>query len=771
MPRVINGNLMDGVVHSYVPADTLEIDPSLAIWDGPREPLDHVTYEVIRHNLWNINEEHGNTIIRVSGSPISSFGRDFNPCVMNALGDFIFFGPYLQFHAGMQDLTVKWILENRSSNPGIRDGDMFLHNDPWVGTSHQQDAATMCPVFWDGKLFCWVGSTLHFPDLGGPTPGGWCPEAESVFDEPQPLPPVRIVECGVLRHDLEAMWTRRSRMPQTVALDLRAVIAGNTVARDRILALIRRHGAGKVSAAMERIVDDSEAAFLRKIRRIPDGTWSAQSFIEGALPGDRNTYRGVLTMRKEGDTLTFSSAGTDPQAGTLNATYAGWRGGILSVVNPLLCFDSLFAIGGALRHIRFEPEPGTLGCATYPASVSNAGGIGVEFWLSLANAAIAKFMACDEELRHELTCVTGCSIWPVSSFSGLNQWGEFFSYILLEWFDAPMGAQPWRDGIHSSGTFWGPLQIAPNVEQTEQVAPILYLYRRELENSASAGKRIGGAGTALAFVVHGSDEITHQVAASGVAVPTSPGSSGGRPGVTTTYRFGTGTRIRDWFQEGRLPDSIADLGGSTRLLDPNEGNLRQGPDDIYEIWCCTSGAWGDPIDRDPESVATDVRDGYFSQSAAFSLFGVELDGRGDVDGAATLARRHAIRRERIGRDPVEFAVRPAPAGERILRVGEHLEVVRRGGAPVYACGRCAHVLGPTTANYKLACASRDMQFQELGPLFNDPSEFIDDAMVYREFYCPGCGTALEGEVAREAEPPFHDMSLLIGDGVGPAVGN
>ena len=70
---------------------------------------------------------------------------------------------------------MKWTLENRSENPGIEDGDIFLTNDPWVGATHQSDVAVMAPVFWEGKLFCWVVNTLHQWDLGGTAPGGSTP--------------------------------------------------------------------------------------------------------------------------------------------------------------------------------------------------------------------------------------------------------------------------------------------------------------------------------------------------------------------------------------------------------------------------------------------------------------------------------------------------------------------------------------------------------------------------------------------------------------------
>ena len=89
----------------------------------------------------------------------------------------------MQYMSGVTDTQVKWILEYRSDNPGIREGDMFLANDPWVGAAHQMDVMLICPVFWEGELFCWITNCLHQYDIGGITPGSFCPAAESAFDE------------------------------------------------------------------------------------------------------------------------------------------------------------------------------------------------------------------------------------------------------------------------------------------------------------------------------------------------------------------------------------------------------------------------------------------------------------------------------------------------------------------------------------------------------------------------------------------------------------
>ena len=169
------------------------------------------------------------------GEQLQADVRDLGFFLLDEKGDFVFFGPFLQYLSSAIGSAVKWTLENRSENPGIHDGDIFLTNDPWIGATHQSDVALFAPVFWKGELFCWVGNSLHQWDLGGTSPGGFNPQAADVFWESGCIPPIKIVEKGVLRRDLEEEYLRRSRVPQLVALDLRAEMAGCNVGRERML--------------------------------------------------------------------------------------------------------------------------------------------------------------------------------------------------------------------------------------------------------------------------------------------------------------------------------------------------------------------------------------------------------------------------------------------------------------------------------------------------------------------------------------------------------
>jgi N-methylhydantoinase B len=476
-PSSIAGGPYDGTTFSYIPGPTLNIDPSLTLHREWTDKIDPITYEVIRHNLWNINEELGMTIQRISGSPVAMYAFDLNSSIFTEDGEFIYYGPYQLYMSGVSDVQVKWTLEHRSKNPGIHEDDMFLSNDPWVGAAHQMDVTLLTPVFHEGKLFCWITNVLHQYDVGGITPGSFCPSARDSFDEGILIPPIKIVERGELRKDIEGVYLRASRKPYLVALDLRAQIAGNNTAKKRILGLIQRYGADVVKGVMRKIIDNAEAAFVAKLAKVPDGTWRERSYVEVAYIGDRKTYQVMLTMRKQGDKLIFDNAGTADQVGAINTTYSGWRGSLMTAINELLCWDQLYAIGGALRHIEFQPALGCFTSATHPASVSTAPVQAMEISLYPAYNTISKMLSCDPELKKDVMTIGGTSQFPLTVFRGIDQWGEKFGYLLLDPMVGAIGAFSFRDGIATGGQVRSPICRIGIVEHNEQSFPLLIIHR------------------------------------------------------------------------------------------------------------------------------------------------------------------------------------------------------------------------------------------------------------------------------------------------------
>jgi len=736
----------DGRRSGYVPPKKLAISPKLKLHRKARREIDPVTFEVVRHALWNVNEEHGATIQRLSGSPVAMYALDLNPSILTEDAEFVYFGPYMQYMSGVTDTQVKWTLENRSDNPGIRDGDMFLANDPWVGAAHQMDVMLLCPVFWKGELFCWVTNCLHQYDIGGITPGSFCPSARDAFDEGILIPPVKIVEGNEIRRDIEEIYLRSSRKPSAVALDFRAQFAGNMTGRDRILALIRRYGADTVKGVMKKIIDDGERAFLRKLSRLPDGVWRDRTYVECCRPGDRSVHRVMLTLKKQGRKLVFENEGTDPQAGAINATYSGWRGAIMVALNELLCWDQYYAVGGALRHVDFNPTPGTLNCADFPASVSTAPVQCMEISLYPAYNVLSKMIYPDAEMRRDIMCIGGTSQWPATIFRGVDQWGERYGYLLVDPIGGAIGAFSHADGISTGGQARTPICKLPNVEHTEQSFPVLFLYRKEITDSGGAGKFRGGLSAESCFIPHGTDSIVQDTLSSGNAIPTSTGMMGGYPGAVNRYLFKRGTDVLERMKRSELVGDIAELSGESETLQLRQQDFVQMPSDVYAVLWSAAGGFGDPLERDAAKVEADVANGDVSVKAAKSIYGVIV---GDAD--ATQAERERLRMGRIGGKPSGKKLN----GTVSLRPTENLAI--RGGH--WSCAKCATDLGPLRENYKAYCVRLDRLIQESNPIVGDPVRFIDPRPQFRQFCCPGCGLLVENEIAVDTEPLLMDVEL------------
>jgi N-methylhydantoinase B len=614
----------------------------------------------------------------------------------------------------------------------------------------------MCPIFWEGELFCWVTNCLHQYDIGGITPSSFCPAAENAFEEGILLPPVKIVENDEIRSDIEGLYLRSSRKPEMVALDFRAQLAGNITARTRILALLKRYGPTVVKGVMRRVLDNAEAAFLKKLARLPDGVWRDRTYVECCRPGDRRTHRVMLTLRKQGSRLIFENDGTAPQDGAMNATYSGWRGSIMVALNQLLCWDQYFCIGGALRHVDFDPTPGTFNCADFPASVSTAPTQAMEISLYPAYNVLSKMIYCDTEMRKDIMCIGGTSQWPATIFRGIDQWGERFGYILVDPIGGAIGAFATGDGISTGGQSRTPICKLPNVEHTEQTFPVLFLYRKEVIDSGGAGKYRGGLSAESCFVPHRTEQITHDTLSSGNAIPTSTGMMGGYPGSVNVYKYVRDSDIKARLQRRQMIGDIAEVQGESVTLQLREQNFTQKPADVYAVIWSAAGGFGDPLQRDPEQVRADVVDGRsVSVRAAQDIYGVAIDANGKVDRTTTQqlrASRPTTRR--TGRASVRIL-----SGAQTQQITENLALRRENDGLRCCCAKCAADLGPSDENYKDHCVKVVSDITHANPNIGDYKRYIDDVPEFRQFFCPGCGTLIENEIARADDSILRDIEL------------
>jgi N-methylhydantoinase B len=755
----------DGVARGYVPPERLAIDPGLALHDTATADVDPVTFEVIRYALLNANLEHGQTLQRLCVSPITMLTRDFQPSILTQSGELVFLGPYLQYFSNAQSLTVRWILENRSANPGIGPGDMFLSNDPYVGTPHQPDTIVAAPVFIGEQLFCWVANVLHHSDVGGTVVGSFCVDAPDIFSDPPAFPPFKIVEAGRLRPDLEQAFLRQSRLPGIVQMDLRAAISANAVTVRKIEALVERYGADSVKAVMGRVIDAGEQVFLERLRQIPDGTWSHRLYAEASHTGDAGLYRYQLTVRKRGDELFVDNAGTDPQAGSINVAYAGLVGAFLSALTASLTPDLAGAYGGVYRRVHFEPVPGTLSCADFPAAVSPAGALTMELLISLSGSVIAKMVACGPPDLRDRALGPDQPQWYGTIIAGQQPSGAPYIAVNANYMIGALAAGSDADGVDFGGHFWIPEGIASNLEETEQLYPMLCLYRRALPCGADgAGAHRGGRSITEAYVPWGTPGMAAALYVDD-SFPKAVGPFGANPSSMGRVLIKHGVGLAQQLAAGMVPQDLEGLPGEAQPVDHKGPLLMLGADSVLAWTGANAPGYGDPLARSPEAVARDVRHGWLDRAVATRVYGVAWDAGGQVDEAGTAQLRAARLQARLAAATMPAGDPPRLAGDgaALRPVGGDLGVLLDGGRPVEwvsLSGRAR--LGPVTEDYRAACAVLQTPVNAAEPEFATRPGRPGAAMLLQEYLCPVTGLRLSTELLRSGDEPAADMVLAGG---------
>ncbi|MFE5474105.1 hydantoinase B/oxoprolinase family protein [Nocardia sp. NPDC056541] len=755
----------EGFVSRPPDLDALQrsLPSSVPVHTVTQEQIDNVdplTYEVIRHRLWSVTDEMGEALKRMSGSPIVTDANDFDFAISDELGQEVQVGLYNTMLVGAVDLAIYWTLQNRASNPGITEGDMFLCNDPWVGGGlHQSDVIVYQPVFHDGKLFAWTSAICHEPDLGGSGLGSFDPAAKDVFSESLPTPPIKVVRDYELQRDVADAWVRRSRVPMLVGLDLRAKIGANSVGRNRLLAVIEQYGADTVKAVMKRMMADAETRLRTKLSDLPDGTWRATGYQDQANVGDRGVHKITVAMTKRDDHLVFDFTGTDPQTGVINCTYAGMRGGVMLALLPILAGDIPWSAGGLMRCFELISEEGTLNNATFPAAVSR-GPIGPA-WLTgnLIAECLAQMLDQHIELGKNVQA-SCCGTWDTTVVAGLDERPEQpvpFLSIMMEPMSGGYGARPVADGMDTGGLFCIPMGRIPDTEMTEFLYPLLTLWRREEPDSGGPGRHRGGVSASLAVTPYGTSLPMGLVFASaGKAVSQNGGLAGGLPGNTGLEILARDSGVTEMLAAGTIPGSLDELAG-TQDLGACYAESYLAPGEVLYMHWQGGGGYGDPLRREPESVAIDVRNGKVTPAGAEAGYGVVVTD-GDLDSARTETLRASVREERRQRSTVPPSQDAKLDLTHARRLDDNLVEVRIGDNRVVGCAHCGQLLGDSKSG-KLALARFEGPSSVAGPqVTSDPAVYVDTEVVFRQQCCPGCWTAVYSGVV-PADHPDHIAEL------------
>jgi N-methylhydantoinase B/oxoprolinase/acetone carboxylase alpha subunit len=737
---------------------------------GPGQALDPVTFEVIRHRLWAINDDQARMAARLASTPIVYDGYDFNAALVTADGRGLVTGVYIMQHGSTLDDFVRRLIADWPREE-LRPGDMFYSNDPWWGPLHHNDGVLAMPIFYSGDIVAWSGLVMHDNDVGSPVPGSFVAGASNRFDEAPLFPAVKLVENYKIRHDIERIKLRNCRTPELNALNMRARVAALRTTEQRLGDLISQYGIETFLAAQEGIIDYVGKVVRQRLLDIPDGTWFSQGYLDhNGRTAD--IYKICCRVTKRADKLTFDFTGTSPQAsGAVNCTRPAMEGAVIGVVLISLCYDLPWTVGALRQLVEIVSQEGTINNAVGDAAVSMASVQGTLCTQDVVANAVGKMLLCTEKFRSEAQA----SWAPGINFGVLAAMdrGELSVEAVIDAFPGGGGARSFTDGIDSGGIYHSMGSRIGNAETFESRAPVLQLYRTEIRDTGGSGRYRGGVTVGFGNIVHkAGSEATLGLTASGVAMPGGFGLAGGAPGAAVSNVILRATDVRDRLAGGRIPLGPDDLTAERADVRQAKDFCEIGPDDFVVSVNNAGGGFGDPLLHEPDAVARDVHEGRVSREIADTVYGVVLadgDGgaadhgaadHGAADAEATQARRRALREARLAQ---ARPVRPGQGGgvvnggQVLHPVADTVEAVALDGRRLLRCTQCHHGLGGYTEEYKQGTVYRDSPLTAESPL-NAGCQL--DTYVLRQFFCPGCGTVLVTDV-QDAGEEIRDECRLF----------
>ena len=592
--------------------------------------VDPITLDIIENALKNARFEMDGVVVRISLSPVIREQHDEFPMICNERGQMIVgqFGSYIPAIVDMFDKD-------------INDGDIFVWNDPYAckgSISHNNDWCVMMPIFHEGVLVGFSSIFGHMVDVGGKVPGSMPADARTIWEEGLRIPPVRIYDKGVLNKGVLDIMLNNTRTPDMNRADLMALIAGCRTATVRVRELCDRFGRATYMSACDMLLDRTREAMKVLIDKyIPVEPVSFTDYVDDDGLGN-GPFKMTLSVYRRGELAVFDWTGTDPQAeGPINFHIHEGLCKLFFGVYMIMAFDPSILFNEGFYDL-FEvilPE-GSLLNPRFPAALSNRLNTHTRFFDCQAGAL-------GQRAPH-LSMAAGYGTSPHFIFTGHDKNDKYFQLMELLFGGVP--GRPRGDGL--DGHAWWPLFSATPVEYIENYYPVLVESYRPIRDSGGAGLHRGGAGIEKVYRLLESGKVS--IHDDREVVPPW-GINGGQFGGTSSkwiVRHGSD-------QPERIPSKI--------------DNLPVNPGDRILFRTAGSGGWGDPLDRDPEIVARDVRYDLVSIERAATDYGVVVNAADrKVDQNATRQLRKSMRDARGEPQPFNFGYRAADArGRRIGR--------------------------------------------------------------------------------------------------------
>ncbi len=561
-------NARGDLVLERVGAETRDARPSGASGD--------LRLQVIWNRMISIVEEQAQALIRTAFSTTVREAGDLSAGIFDLEGRMLAQAVTgTPGHVNAMAASVGFFLERYPGN-AMRDGDVYVTNDPWLGTGHLFDFTAVTPAFRGGRPVALFASTVHVVDIGGP---GFGPDAGQIYEEGLCIPIMPLFRGGEANQALLEIVRANVREPVQVVGDLYSLAACNAVGGGRLLEMMDEFGIESLQEAGDHIIDTSRRAMMKEIAALPPGVYDNVMEVDGFDRPLRLVAR--TTIAADGIEVDFTGSAPLSSRGinvplTYTQAYASF--GIRCIVGAAIPNNA-----GSLAPIRVHAPEGTILNAPRPCAVAIRHVVGQ----MLPDVVLG---CLDKAMPGRPPAEGSSSLWnPMLSgghgLVGDADYGAATPFSVTIFHSGGTGARPHKDGL-SATAFPSGVRNTP-VEITETVAPLIFKQKEYRPDSGGAGEFRGGLGQVIE-ITHGEgapfavfalfDRIDHPARGRGAG-------SAGAPGRVA---LGSGKRL-----DGK-GKQIVPAGDSLVLELPGGGGI------------------GAPEDRDPEMAARDIRLGFVS---------------------------------------------------------------------------------------------------------------------------------------------------------------
>lgn len=574
--------------------------------------LDPVTLTVIQNGLQQVCNEMDLAFSRSAFSPVIAEANDRSDGIYHAeTGELIAQGDLgLPVFVGTMQYSTMAVLDKIAAGETAppEDGDVYIVNDPYLGGTHLMDVRFVAPFFHGGKLFAWLANTGHWPDIGGAVPGGFSANATEVEQEGLRLPPVKLFKRGALDKEIYAIITSNIRIADQRIGDIKAQAAALTVGKRRLTAMIERYGAATVEQAIAELKSRAEQQMRAKIATIPDGVYDGEAVVDSDGVVDEPLYIRLRVTKQDKELQFDLSQSSPPCMGPMNSVIATTRSSVYLAMKHI--FPEVPINAGTFVPLKIDDPEGTFLYARYPRPVS---GCAAEVSQRIAEAVFAALVQAIPER------VTAAPAGSSGNFA-LGGWdpARERAYVMYQISGGGYGGAAELDGLTNGCSTIG-ISKTPPIEVVEQLYPVLFETYALREGSGGAGAQRGGFGVDYSVRIRRGEARASFVMDHGRVGP--QGAHGGRDGAPN--------RVTVWRDDTAYEPP--------HLSKDQDIAIKAG--DRVEVSTPGGGGYGDPLTRDAELVAQDVRRGYYTPAQALELFGVAVSKTGEIDRTETARKR------------------------------------------------------------------------------------------------------------------------------------